>query len=159
MRRAVGMFLGLSCLIVLALVPSAQQARPATPSYDARCASCHGAAMTGESGPSILAYMRYHTDAEASAQVHAKHPTLQIPDAEVKQVLADVRLITGTNPSMATGGYTGRRGGGAGLAAGAGAAGAAPAARGGRAGGRGRGAGAPPAAGNAVPAPTLAPAP
>jgi len=87
MRPAVGVFVGVSCFIALAN-PSAQQARPATPAYDARCSSCHGPAMTGATGPAILAYMRYHTNAEASAQVRAKHSTLQIPDAELQQVLS-----------------------------------------------------------------------
>ncbi|HTL00899.1 MAG TPA: PQQ-binding-like beta-propeller repeat protein [Vicinamibacterales bacterium] len=151
MRPAVGVFVGVSCFIALAN-PSAQQARPATPAYDARCSSCHGPAMTGATGPAILAYMRYHTNGEASAQVRAKHSTLQIPDAELQQVLTEVRLLTGTNPSMATGGFTGRRGGGPGGAGGGAAAGA----------GRGRGGAAPVAAGNAAPtpgpAPTAAPA-
>src|SRR4029453_6890156 len=134
MRPAVGFFVGVSCFIALA-VPSARQARPATPAYDARCSSCHGAGMTGATGPAILAYMRYHTNAEASAQVRGKHPTLQIPDAELQQVLTEVRFLPGTNPTMATGGFTGRRGGAPGGAGGGGAAGA----------GRGRGAGAAPA--------------
>src|SRR5437762_10393050 len=111
MRSVCAFFLGASFLVVLAIAPSAQQARPATPAYDVRCASCHAAAMTGATGPAILAYMRYHTDAEATAQIRLKHPTLQIADMELKQVLTEVRLITGTNPSMATGGFTGRRGG------------------------------------------------
>ena len=103
MRGAFIFLVGVLCSIVLAVAPSAQQPRPTAPAYDARCANCHGAAMTGATGPAILAYMRYHTDAEATAQVRQKHPTLQIPDAELRQVMVEVRQITGTNPSMATG--------------------------------------------------------
>jgi alcohol dehydrogenase (cytochrome c) len=118
MRRLPDLLLGLCCFIAMAMAASAQQApRPATTAYDGRCASCHGATMTGAGAPAILAYVRYHTDAEVSTAIRQKHATLQMPDAELRQVLADLRVIAGTNPSMATGGYTGRRGGGPGAAA------------------------------------------
>jgi hypothetical protein len=65
---------------------------------------CHGAAMTGASRHH-LAYVRYHTDDEVTATIRQKHATLQIPDPELRQILDDVRVLAGTNPSMATGGY------------------------------------------------------
>ena len=107
------------------------QTPPATDTagYQNRCASCHGSTMTGGSAPSILAYIRYHTDAEVSAAIRERHstmPEMSVPEPELRRVLADVRSLAGTNPAMATGGFTGRRGGGAGAVAATGGRGAAP---------------------------------
>ena len=87
--------------------------QPAQPSraYATRCATCHGPTMGGATAPAILSYIRYHTDADTSAHVRQTHTTLQISDDELRQVLADTRIMAGTNPAMATGGFTGRRGG------------------------------------------------
>jgi len=74
--------------------------------------------MTGASGPTILAYVRYHTDLEVSAAIRDRHrdaAALSLPEAELRDVLAGIRELAGTNPAMATGGFTGRRGGGPGL--------------------------------------------
>jgi alcohol dehydrogenase (cytochrome c) len=67
--------------------------------------------MTGGSALAILQYVRYHTDAEM-LQVLGRHTARVKPalsDDERRQVLADIRKLAGTNPTMATGGYTGRR--------------------------------------------------
>ncbi len=101
--------------------------------------------MTGASGPPILTYTRYHTDAEVRAALRERHrnvvPAVSVPDAEMVAILAGMRELAGTNQAMATGGFTGRRGGGAG------------------GGGGGRGAGAAPAAVGNAPARGAAPAP
>jgi alcohol dehydrogenase (cytochrome c) len=113
------------------------QSAPNAGAYQNRCASCHGPAMTGGRGPAILTYIRYHTDKEVAAVIRERHrnvPAMSAPDAELPGILAGMREMAGTNPAMATGGFTGRRGG-------AGGAGAPDAGRGG-----GRGAGAAPAA-------------
>src|SRR5437660_8102735 len=119
MRRALISFVGLFIFLVLIVGSSAQQQAQPAPSgaYVAQCANCHGAGMGGASGPSILAYARYHVDAELSATIRQKHPALQLSSDVMRQVLADVRIIARTNPAMATGGYTGRRGSGPGAAA------------------------------------------
>jgi alcohol dehydrogenase (cytochrome c) len=119
MRRTLSILIGCSCFVVTAIALAAQQqpAPAATQAYDARCASCHGPRMTGASGPAILSYVRYHTDAEVTASIRQKHAALQVADPELRQILADMRVLAGTNPSMATGGYTGRRGSGPGAAA------------------------------------------
>ena len=91
-----------------------------TAAYQNRCASCHGSAMTGASGPAILTYIRYHTDVEVAAAIrerHANMPAMSLQEAELRQILTGVRVLAGTNPAMATGGFTGRRGGGGGGAA------------------------------------------
>ncbi|HEV3217727.1 MAG TPA: PQQ-binding-like beta-propeller repeat protein [Vicinamibacterales bacterium] len=119
MRRAIVCLVGLFVFMTLLAAASAQQqAQPAASgAYAARCANCHGGGMNGASGPAILAYARYHTDAEVSATIRQKHSALQLSDAELRPVLTDLRAIAGTNPAMATGGYTGRRFGGPGAAA------------------------------------------
>jgi alcohol dehydrogenase (cytochrome c) len=74
--------------------------------------------MTGGSGPSILAYVRYHTDVEIRAAVRERHPqsapVSSLSDEELRQILAGVRELAGTNAAMATGGFTGSRGSGPG---------------------------------------------
>src|SRR5205085_11582755 len=53
-----------------------RQAEPAaqnTRTYEARCASCHGATMQGGSAGPILTYVRYHTDADLTARMPVVH--------------------------------------------------------------------------------------
>jgi cytochrome c553 len=102
--------------------PIARPARPRmtiTGAYEARCGGCHGETMTGGTagtGPSILAYIRYHTNVEVASAIRNGHhsaSTMQIAaedDDEMRNVLNDVRALAGTDPVMATGGYTGQRG-------------------------------------------------
>lgn len=97
-------------------------------------------------GPSILAYVRYHTDVEVAARIREAHSggaALQLSADELKSVLADVRVLARTDPNMATGGFTGRsrggRSGGGPPAAGRGGGGAAGGGFGGGFGGGGRG--------------------
>ena len=66
--------------------------------------------MKGGTGPSILNYVRYHTNSEVTAALRngAAHKALQLSDDQLRQVLADIRVLAGTNPNMATGGFTGQ---------------------------------------------------
>ena len=113
-------------LLFLASSASAQTASSNAGAYQSRCASCHGAAMAGASGPDILVYVRYHTDAEIRAAVRERHrsaaPPVSVTDTELTAILAGMRELAGTNPAMATGGFTGRRGGAGGSGRGAGPA-------------------------------------
>jgi alcohol dehydrogenase (cytochrome c) len=98
--------------------------------------------MTGGTGPAILAYVRYHTDLEVTAAIrerHGKVAAIPLPGDELRVILSEIRVLAGTNPAMATGGFTGRRGGGGGVD-GAGS---------GREAGAGRGRGAPAPGANA----------
>jgi len=117
-RTLMALAVGFFCFVVLALVTSAQQQTTTGAAYQTRCASCHGTAMAGATGPSILGYVRYHTDADIRAALLEKHKDITVPEQELRQILADIRLLAGTNPSMATGGYTGQRAGGPGPARG-----------------------------------------
>ena len=79
--------------------------------YVARCAACHGADGTGASAKSILPYVRYHTDKELAQRVVAVHTSgVEMSADEHRRLAAELRNMTGTNPSMATGGYVGARG-------------------------------------------------
>jgi len=144
MRRDCSSLGGFFAVVLLASSASAQTPPAAdTTAYQNRCASCHGPAMAGASGPAILTYIRYHTDTEVAAAIRERHrdtPAVSVQGAELGQILAGVRVLAGTNPAMATGGFTGRRGG-AGGGGGRGAANA-PAAPAAAAPARGRGAGA-----------------
>ena len=103
-------------LLLTAAVASAQTPSSSTLAFQTRCASCHGAAMTGGSATAILTYVRYHTDVEVTAAIRARHTgalAMTIADAELREILAGMRELAGTNPTMATGGFTGRRGGAA----------------------------------------------
>jgi alcohol dehydrogenase (cytochrome c) len=81
--------------------------------YRARCASCHGDTLTGSATrPAILSYIRYHTDAEVAPRIRSAHSgdaVAHISDEDLKPVLADLRKLAGTDPTMATGGFTGIR--------------------------------------------------
>ena len=98
--------------------PQAAAPAAATPAWRAKCSSCHGAAMTGATGPSILTYVRYHTNADLIAVMRTRtppHPAVRVTDAELDAVMADMRVLAGTNPNIATSGFTGGpRGRGAG---------------------------------------------
>jgi alcohol dehydrogenase (cytochrome c) len=96
--------------------PIARPERPrltVTGAYETRCGACHGATMTGGTGPSILAYIRYHTNVDVTSVIKSGHggtPPIQLTEDELRNVLNDVRARAGTDPVMATGGYTGQRG-------------------------------------------------
>jgi alcohol dehydrogenase (cytochrome c) len=101
--------------------------RPETPGTEAKtlevkvyprlCASCHGPDMRGGTAPSILDFVRYHTDTEVTDvlsnersifRTDQQMPVFNLPADQLSQLLTDLRVLAGTNPTMATGGYTGR---------------------------------------------------
>src|SRR3954465_865679 len=74
-----------------ATAPAAQ-----TRTYAAKCASCHGPAMTGASAPAILTYVRYHTNADVMGVLRTRkpaHPAVTLSEAEMTAVLADLRVL------------------------------------------------------------------
>jgi alcohol dehydrogenase (cytochrome c) len=90
---------------------AAQAPQPGASVYERNCASCHGAAMTGAKSSSILAWVRFHVDKEIVEIIRKGHHGVpaQMPDTELRQLLSEMRRLAGTNPAMATGGYTGSR--------------------------------------------------
>jgi alcohol dehydrogenase (cytochrome c) len=69
--------------------------------------------MTGTGqGPSILAWIRYHTNAELSdliAKGKGKMQAVTLTEADRQSLMSDLRALAGTNPNMATAGFTGAR--------------------------------------------------
>jgi alcohol dehydrogenase (cytochrome c) len=97
------------------LLVSAEQSPETSPAsaYASRCATCHGRDMTGATGPPILTYVRFHVDKEISDIIRKGHHGVPpLADSELRDMLAEMRKLAGTNPAMATGGYTGSRQGG-----------------------------------------------
>ena len=101
-------------LLMVALATSAA-AQPAANSdrnaYKTQCGSCHGADLNGGTGPSILGFVRFHTDAEITDRLRngTGHPSVQTSGSELSRVMAEIRVLAKTNPAMATGGFTGAR--------------------------------------------------
>src|SRR5687767_8361317 len=83
----------------LVLVSRAQAPQPqpkSAPAYESRCASCHGPAMTGGKGPSILIYVRYHVDKEIADLIRKGHRDVprDLSDEELRQILGEMRKLT-----------------------------------------------------------------
>jgi alcohol dehydrogenase (cytochrome c) len=99
-----------SLLLVCAVPAIAQQTASAT--FENHCSACHGGDGSGGRAPSLLGFVRYHTDAEISSLIHDGRPDKGMPSfnlstAEIHDLLIDLRSIAGSNPAMAQGGYTG----------------------------------------------------
>ena len=78
--------------------------------YEIRCASCHGSDMTGAKRrrSDLGALSRRQGNRRYGAQGSSRRAGA---DARfgVRQLLSEMRKLAGTNPAMATGGYTGSR--------------------------------------------------
>ena len=93
----------LPCLILLSVVAAAQQQTVAVgaKSFAARCSVCHGLdAAGGEQAPSILSYARSHSAEELAALIQKgipgkAMPPFQLPDDELRGVVAHVRQLAG----------------------------------------------------------------
>jgi alcohol dehydrogenase (cytochrome c) len=120
MRIIVILAFATSCVLLLDAMASTQSPSPGAGAFQTRCGTCHGATMTGGSGPAILTYVRYHTDREVAGAIRDRHsavPAVLLTADEMRLILSEMRELAGTNPATATGGFTGRRGGGTGPAA------------------------------------------
>jgi alcohol dehydrogenase (cytochrome c) len=111
MRRVLRVAAGLLCLGALTMDDARAQSPQGSPAYGNRCATCHGSDMTGATAPSIVTYVRFHVDKEIIEIIRKGHHAVpsQLADDELRQILTDLRSLAGTNPAMATGGYTGSR--------------------------------------------------
>ena len=81
MRASLFSFVGMAAVGLYAVGLVGQQSAPPTLSgaYTTQCSPCHGAEMTGGTAPGILAYIRYHTDAEATTQIRQSIPRCKCP--------------------------------------------------------------------------------
>ena len=99
----------------LALLPgSAQSNAVESKVFESRCSGCHGGdASGGDRAPSLLAFVRYHTDAELSDVIQTGRtekgmPAFALADGERNALMAHLRALAGSNPAMAIGGLTGQ---------------------------------------------------
>ncbi len=100
--------------IALLLVFSVSVGGAEAPVFETRCSACHGGDANGsDRAPSVLPFIRYHTDSELSSLIRNGRPERGMPafslsDNQLGDVMAHLRSLTGTNQSMATGGLSGR---------------------------------------------------
>jgi alcohol dehydrogenase (cytochrome c) len=106
-----------SFLLLLSMLPMAASARqsvwPNANAFENRCSICHGGdANGGGRAPSILGFIRYHTDAELSDLIHNGRqergmPAFQIPPDELRGLVVQLRQLAGSTAAMGTAGLTG----------------------------------------------------
>jgi alcohol dehydrogenase (cytochrome c) len=106
-----------SFLLLLSTLPMAASARqsvsPKANAFENRCSICHGGdANGGGRAPSILGFIRYHTDAELSDLIHNGRqergmPAFQIPPDELPGLIVQLRQLAGSTAAMGTAGLTG----------------------------------------------------
>jgi alcohol dehydrogenase (cytochrome c) len=100
-----------SLLLGCALSGMSQQTGSAT--FENRCSLCHGGDGSGGGrAPSIVGFVRYHTDAEISSLIHSGRlekgmPGFDLSELEMHDLLAHLRSLAGSSPAMAQAGYTG----------------------------------------------------
>ena len=102
--------LSLSLLLGCALPAFSQDAGSTT--FENRCSLCHGGDGSGGRAPSLLGFVRYHTDAEISSLIHDGRldkgmPRFDLSATETHDLITYLRSLAGSNPAMAQGGYTG----------------------------------------------------
>ena len=100
-------------MLLAAVATSAQTQTTGAGSFENHCANCHGADGTGSDRvPSILAFIRYHTDAELVEVLEMGRtgkgmPAFQLVAPERSSLVAHLRSLSGSPTAMATGGFTG----------------------------------------------------
>lgn len=94
-------------LFLLAAAASAQNL------FETRCSICHGGeASGGGRGPSIVGFVRYHTDTElgeviGNGRIDKGMPAFYLTSEELRGLIAGLRAMAGSNPTMGTAGLTG----------------------------------------------------
>jgi len=100
--------------LILVLIASSTAAMADQSIFDTRCAACHGGDGGGsERGPSLLSFVRYHTDAELAGLIQAGRvekgmPAFRLAENDRTALMKELRAVAGTNPAMATAGLTGQ---------------------------------------------------
>lgn len=108
----------LVCSLVLFLcsvVSNAQQSVSAgAVTFENRCSICHGGDGSGGGrAPSLLGFVRYHTDQELSSLIHDGRvergmPNFDLTADDLHNLMLHLRQLAGSNQSMSTAGYTGK---------------------------------------------------
>ena len=111
MRYSVFLLLVLS-FAAMGLAQNSAQAGAAL--FENRCSLCHGGdGAGGGRAPSLLGFVRYHTDQEISALIHDGRvdrgmPSFDLVPDDVHGLILRLRELAGSNPAMSTAGYTGK---------------------------------------------------
>jgi alcohol dehydrogenase (cytochrome c) len=109
MRFVAGLLLLLSAFSCVAQSP----APAAEAMFESHCSICHGGDGSGGGrAPSLLGFVRYHTDQEIKSLVHAGRvergmPSFDFSPDEQNRLLSHLRALAGSNAAMSTAGYTG----------------------------------------------------
>ncbi|WP_052200431.1 PQQ-dependent dehydrogenase, methanol/ethanol family [Terriglobus sp. TAA 43] len=81
--------------------------------FEARCSICHGGDGSGGGrAPSLLGFVRYHTDPELKSLIHDGRvekgmPSFDFSSEDLDRLLSHLRTLAGSNAAMSTAGYTG----------------------------------------------------
>src|ERR1700761_3078509 len=99
------------CFMISGALPGMGQ-QGSSQTFVNHCSACHGGDGTGGRAPSLLGFVRYHTDAEITSLVHEGRPdkgmpSFQLTNVEVNDLLLQLRALAGSNPAMAQGGLAG----------------------------------------------------
>lgn len=82
--------------------------------FENRCSICHGGdGSSGGRAPSLLGFVRYHTDQELISLIHdgrVDHgmPSFDLTADDLHNLIPHLRQLAGSNASMSTAGYTGK---------------------------------------------------
>jgi alcohol dehydrogenase (cytochrome c) len=99
--------------VLIFLVPALAQQGGGPVTFENRCSLCHGSDGSGGGrAPSLLGFVRYHTDAELSSLIHDGRvdrgmPAFDLSSDQLSELLVHLRSLSGSNPAMAHAGYTG----------------------------------------------------
>jgi alcohol dehydrogenase (cytochrome c) len=81
--------------------------------FENRCSLCHGSDGSGGGrAPSLVGFVRYHTDAELSSliqdgRIERGMPSFDLSSGDLSELLVYLRSLSGSNSAMAHAGYTG----------------------------------------------------
>ncbi|WP_263417992.1 outer membrane protein assembly factor BamB family protein [Terriglobus albidus] len=81
--------------------------------FENRCSLCHGGDGSGGGrAPSLLGFVRYHTDPELTSLLHEGRidrgmPNFDLSSDDLKNLIPHLRQLAGSNAAMGTAGYTG----------------------------------------------------
>jgi alcohol dehydrogenase (cytochrome c) len=102
-------------LFLCAVMCNAQQSGSAGSAiFENRCSICHGGDGSGGGrAPSLLGFVRYHTDQELTSLIHDGRvdrgmPSFDFTSDDLHNLIPHLRQLAGSNASMSTAGYTGK---------------------------------------------------
>jgi alcohol dehydrogenase (cytochrome c) len=102
------------CFLLCSVTALAQKpAASGAETFENRCSLCHGGDGTGGGrAPSLLGFVRYHTDPELASLIHSGRvdkgmPGFDLSTEDIQRLIPHLRELAGSNSAMSTAGYTG----------------------------------------------------